>query len=124
VQFKSLPSDSLIMFILIYSSTHNTQIERVWLEVGQQFAQRWKAFFEQLEERYSLDAKDPHHLWLLVTLFLDDINEDVKEFVETFNSHSVKNTEQGSMSPKVWSFLISNFPSQTFFNRPCALWAK
>jgi hypothetical protein len=31
------------------SSTHNTRIERLWVEVGTQFAQRWRGFFSQLE---------------------------------------------------------------------------
>ena len=31
------------------SSTHNTQIERLWVEVGTQFARSWRAFFFRLE---------------------------------------------------------------------------
>jgi hypothetical protein len=27
------------------SSTFNTRIERLWVEVGSQFARRWRAFF-------------------------------------------------------------------------------
>jgi hypothetical protein len=93
-----------------YSSTHNTRIERVWLEVGVQFARRWKAFYEQLESFYGLDPHRPEHLWLLNTLFLDDLNEDVKMFVETFNNHGIKNSDMGSRTPSVsalWQFTLS-----------------
>lgn len=32
------------------SSTRNTRIERLWLEVGTQFARAWRAFFSRLED--------------------------------------------------------------------------
>jgi hypothetical protein len=83
------------------SSTHNTRIERVWVEVGVQFARRWKAFFERLEEHYFLRPDKPEHLWLLNTLFLEEINQDVQMFVHHFNNHGVKNSDMGSKTPKV-----------------------
>jgi hypothetical protein len=91
-----------------YSSTHNTRIERVWLEVGLQFAHRWKALFERLEASYGLDPQKPDHLWLLSVLFLDNINDDVQLFTHTFNNHNVKNAAQGSQSPKA-SFCVYTY---------------
>ncbi|KIM60740.1 hypothetical protein SCLCIDRAFT_36106, partial [Scleroderma citrinum Foug A] len=58
------------------SSTRNCRIERLWVEVGSQFARRWRAFFTCLERIHLLDAQNPTHLWLLHTLFLDDIGHD------------------------------------------------
>ena len=37
------------------SSTHNTQIERLWVEVGMQFTCSWHAFFFHLERLHHLD---------------------------------------------------------------------
>ncbi|KAJ3568669.1 hypothetical protein NP233_g5559 [Leucocoprinus birnbaumii] len=68
-------------------STGNVRIERLWVEVGTQFARQWKVFFMHLESDHLLDKKNPHHLWLLHCLFLDELNEDVKEFQSNWNCH-------------------------------------
>src|SRR5689334_20600060 len=55
------------------SSTFNTRIERLWVEVGTQFARSWRAFFTRLEKDHLLERTDPRHLWLLHRLFLQEI---------------------------------------------------
>jgi len=55
---------------------YNTQIERLWIESKHHFAWGWKAFFTCLERFYFLNKDDPHHIWLLHTLFLEDIQND------------------------------------------------
>ncbi|KAJ7646936.1 hypothetical protein FB45DRAFT_974803 [Roridomyces roridus] len=82
------------------SSTHNTRIERLWVEVGSQFARRWRAFFYRLEALHGLDRTNPHHLWLLHALFLDFINEDCEQFREEWNCHPISG-EGHDMSPEV-----------------------
>ncbi|KAJ7043418.1 hypothetical protein C8F04DRAFT_894034, partial [Mycena alexandri] len=67
----------------MYRSTNNTRIERLWVEVGSQFARRWRVFF------YRLDRTNPHHLWLLHLLFLDLINLDCKNFRAEWNCHPI-----------------------------------
>lgn len=62
------------------SSTHNSRIERLWVEVGTQFARLWRAFFLRLERLHHLDRQNAHHLWLLHFLFLDSINQDCDSF--------------------------------------------
>ncbi|KAJ7134187.1 hypothetical protein C8R44DRAFT_955846 [Mycena epipterygia] len=62
------------------SSTRNTQIEQLWVEVGT--ARWWRAFFTQLRRLHHLDRKNPGHLWLLHQLFLPSINNDCQEFQE------------------------------------------
>ncbi|THU81709.1 hypothetical protein K435DRAFT_692983, partial [Dendrothele bispora CBS 962.96] len=67
-------------------STHNTRIERLWVEVGRQFVRAWRAFFFRLEDLHQLDRNNPHHLWILHFLFLDAINADTKTFQNEWNS--------------------------------------
>lgn len=73
----------------LLSSTHNTRIERLWVEVGSQFARGWRAFFYRLEWIHGLDAENPYHLWLLHYLFLNDINTDCDTFRNHWNSHPI-----------------------------------
>ncbi|KAF9064224.1 hypothetical protein BDP27DRAFT_1230795 [Rhodocollybia butyracea] len=86
------------------SSTHNTRIERLWVEVGSQFARAWRAFFFRLEELHGLDRKNLFHLWLLQFLFLDLINNDCKEFTENWNAHPISG-EGHDRSPNDLLFL-------------------
>ena len=86
--------------ITLYRSTHNTRIERLWLETGRHFARAWRAFFTRLERLHRLDRDDPHQIWLLQTLFLDDIQHDCNEFQNEWNSHPLSGKGQG-MSPNV-----------------------
>ncbi|KAJ6498082.1 hypothetical protein C8R47DRAFT_934187, partial [Mycena vitilis] len=71
------------------SSTHNTRIERLWVEVGSQFARRWRAFFYRLEALHGLDRGNPTHLWLLHRLFLEMINDDCRTFQTEWNAHPI-----------------------------------
>lgn len=87
--------------LLVYSSTHNTRIERLWVEVGTQFARRWRSFFTRLEQDYGLNVRNPAHLWLLSTMFLDDINNDCEEFVQNWNQHGISGTETHNRAPIV-----------------------
>ncbi|KAJ7122623.1 hypothetical protein C8R43DRAFT_899656, partial [Mycena crocata] len=70
-------------------STRNTRIERLWVEVGSQFARRWRGFFQRLKRLHKLDPDNPHHLWLLHYVFLDNINQDCREFQENWNNHPI-----------------------------------
>ncbi|KAJ3966690.1 hypothetical protein EV361DRAFT_808597, partial [Lentinula raphanica] len=80
-------------------STRNNRIERLWVEVGAQFARRWQAFFQRLEILHGLDASNESHLWLLHYLFLDEINADCKQFCNDWNSHPISG-EGHDQSPK------------------------
>ncbi|KAJ7053516.1 hypothetical protein C8F01DRAFT_996534, partial [Mycena amicta] len=82
------------------SSTSNTRIERLWVEVGSQFARCWRAFFYRLENCHCLDRKNAQHLWLLHYLFLDMINEDCDEFRRTWNIKPISG-EGHNKSPEV-----------------------
>lgn len=58
------------------SSTQNTRIEKLWVEVGSQFVRRWRAFFTLLERLHRLNISNQAHLCLLHILFLDQIIDD------------------------------------------------
>ena len=87
-------------------STRNTRIERLWVEVGTQFARCWQGFFTRLEKMHMLDPQNPHHVWLLHLLFLDDINNDCNDFKEEWNCHPISGPDTSNKSPKVNSMMI------------------
>ncbi|KAJ7458292.1 hypothetical protein B0H11DRAFT_1873258 [Mycena galericulata] len=71
------------------TSTRNTRIERLWVEVGTQFARQWRGFFLRLERLHRFDPDNPHHLWLLHYLFLGELNEDCNQFQDEWNHHPI-----------------------------------
>ncbi|KAJ6497288.1 hypothetical protein C8R45DRAFT_898592 [Mycena sanguinolenta] len=81
------------------SSTRNTRIERLWVDVGSQFVRRWRGFFQRLERLHYLDSDRPGHLWLLHTLFLDSINENCEEFQNNWNTHPMNGAGTANKSP-------------------------
>ncbi|KAJ7348275.1 hypothetical protein DFH08DRAFT_698620, partial [Mycena albidolilacea] len=81
------------------SSTRNTRIERLWGEVGSHFARRWRGFFLRLERIHRLDRENPHHLWLLHYLFLDQINEACEEFQTQWNHHPISGRAGNDQTP-------------------------
>ncbi|KAJ7070011.1 hypothetical protein C8F01DRAFT_976418, partial [Mycena amicta] len=80
-------------------STNNTRIERLWVEVGSDFARAWRAFFYRLEDQHQLERKDPKHLWLLHHLFLDLINDDCITFQRKWNRKPISG-EGHDQSPR------------------------
>ncbi|KIJ33433.1 hypothetical protein M422DRAFT_264537 [Sphaerobolus stellatus SS14] len=80
------------------SSTHNTRIKRLWVEVATQFARRWRAFFFHLERLHGLNRHNPHHIWLIGERFLAEINDDCDLFCENWNTHPISTC--GNMSPQ------------------------
>lgn len=86
---------------ILLRSTHNTRIERLWVEVGKQFLRAWRAFFYRLESSYGLQRGNKFHIWLLNELFLEVIDDDCKKFSKDWNRHSIDNTAVQHMSPNV-----------------------
>jgi hypothetical protein len=82
-------------------STRNIRIERLWVEVGTQFARRWRAFFTRVGRLHHLDRKNLSHLWLLHCLFLPALNNDCKEFQNEWNLHPISGRLTNDQSPAV-----------------------
>ena len=109
--------ESLIANDMRHSSTRNCRIERLWVEVGSQFARRWRAFFTRLERMHMLDAQNPTHIWLLHLLFLDDIDQDCQMFRSEWNWHPISGPGTNNKSPKVKFTVVSPlFISITYLN--------
>ena len=89
------------------SSTRNCRIECLWVEVGSQFARCWRAFFTHLERIHLLDAQNPTHLWLLHTLFLNDIGHNCHMFWEEWNWHPISSPDTNNKCPKVMLNVVS-----------------
>ncbi|KAJ7936942.1 hypothetical protein B0H13DRAFT_1589341, partial [Mycena leptocephala] len=87
------------------SSTTNTRIERLWVEVGVQFARRWRAFFTRLGNLHRLDRKNAHHIWLLHQLFLANVNDDCREFQTQWNAHPISGRGTNDQSPADLRFI-------------------
>ncbi|KAJ7469655.1 hypothetical protein FB451DRAFT_1038561 [Mycena latifolia] len=94
-----------VVFDNWHRSTRNTRIERLWVEVGTQFARRWRAFFTRLGRLHKLDRKNPGHLWLLHKLFLTELNEDCQEFQDEWNLHPISGRLTSDQSPADMRFL-------------------
>ncbi|KAF9246834.1 hypothetical protein BU15DRAFT_69696 [Melanogaster broomeanus] len=86
------------------TSTHNTRIERMWVETGVRFTRPWRAFFHRLEWLHQLDHSNQHHLWLLHYLFLAEINADCATFTEEWNAHPISG-EGHNESPNDMRFM-------------------
>ena len=101
---------------LTVSSTHNTRIECLWLEVASQFTRRWQAFFGRLEKLHCLNRCNTSHLWLLQVLFLDLINVNCDAFKHDWNNHPMSTLR--NQTPLVHVYLetcnISHWQARTY----------
>lgn len=83
-----------------FRSVHNIRIERLWVEVGRTIVAKWKPFFESLEAFHGLRVDSAAHLWLIHHLFLDNINDDIHEWAEDWNSHIMRLKGQKDRAPR------------------------
>lgn len=81
------------------SSVHNIRIERLWFDVTKQLGAKWADFFQDLELRHGLDINNSYHIWLLHTLFLQMVNDEIDFFIKNWNSHRLQMRGQRSRSP-------------------------
>ncbi|KAJ7431755.1 hypothetical protein FB451DRAFT_1066435 [Mycena latifolia] len=71
-------------------SVHNVRIEWLWGDVTAQIGATWADAFTMLEVRHGLDINNVHHIWLLHYLFLHQINEQLRFFMEAWNQHRIQ----------------------------------
>ncbi|TFK18717.1 hypothetical protein FA15DRAFT_683205 [Coprinopsis marcescibilis] len=80
-------------------NVHNVQIERLWVDVTAQVGSSWYNAFIELEIHYDLDINNPSHIWLLQHLFLQNINQHLAFFAESWNHHRIQIRSGPSRSP-------------------------
>ena len=96
--------------ILVGSSTHNEQIERLWRDVFRCVSQHYYELFYDLEGRRKLDPLNDTDLYCLHFVFLPRIAKHLKEFQESWNHHSL--STENNMSPYQILFLDSSNSTQ------------
>jgi hypothetical protein len=78
-------------------SVHNQRIERLWVDL-KRVIKIYIIVFHYLEENCGLDIENEVYLYCLHYVYLPRINNTLKLFSETWNSHSIR-TEH-NLSPK------------------------
>ncbi|KAJ7621560.1 hypothetical protein DFH06DRAFT_1009844 [Mycena polygramma] len=81
------------------SSVHNVRIERLWADITAQIGATWSEMFTVLEVRHGLDINNVCHIWLLHYLFLHQINEQLRFFMEAWNQHQIRIRDGPNRSP-------------------------
>ncbi|KAJ7456996.1 hypothetical protein FB451DRAFT_1341984 [Mycena latifolia] len=80
-------------------SVHNVRIERLWADVTAQIGATWADLFTVLEIRHGLDINNVYHIWLLHYLFLRQINNQLRFFMEAWNQHQIQIRDGPNRSP-------------------------
>ena len=78
---------------------HNTRIERLWVDIVHDLSSKWKELFEVLEIHHGLDPDRMAHVWLVHHLFLNEMNAELIEWVQGWNSHKMQLRGQRNQSP-------------------------
>ncbi|KAF8350840.1 hypothetical protein F5887DRAFT_875918 [Amanita rubescens] len=71
-------------------SVHNTRSERLWVDLVTDLSDKWRRFFQDLETHHGMNAEDGYHTWLLQHLFLDELNRELQEWVQSWNHHKMQ----------------------------------
>ncbi|KAJ7088390.1 hypothetical protein B0H15DRAFT_780666 [Mycena belliarum] len=78
---------------------HNVRIERLWADVTAQIGATWADIFLLLEVHHGLNINNTSHIWLLHYLFLRQINDQLRFFMEAWNQHQIRIRDGPSRSP-------------------------
>jgi hypothetical protein len=71
----------------------------LWVDLKVQLAHKWVDFFTALELYHGLDAENSNHIWLLQYLFLTELNDEIGQFVASWNNHILRHDGERSESP-------------------------
>ncbi|KAJ6477121.1 hypothetical protein C8R47DRAFT_985105 [Mycena vitilis] len=80
-------------------SVHNVRIERLWADVTAQIGATWADMFILLEVHHGLNINNACHIWLLHYLFLGQINQQLRFFMEAWNQHQIRIRDGPNRSP-------------------------
>ncbi|KAK6992517.1 hypothetical protein R3P38DRAFT_3083810 [Favolaschia claudopus] len=81
-------------------SVHNIRIERLWVDFTSGIGDKWATFFFDLELYYGLSHDNPAHIWLLHHLILEQLNQEVQEWADAWNSHKIRLEGERRQSPR------------------------
>jgi hypothetical protein len=82
-----------------HRSVHNVRIERLWADVTAQIGATWADVFILLEVQHGLNINNVDHIWLLHYLFLHQINDQLRFFMESWNQHQIRIRDGPNRSP-------------------------
>jgi hypothetical protein len=92
-------SNAGVLLIALFRSVHNTRIERLWVDLKTQLTHKWVDFFSDLELHHGLDAENPNHIWLLQYLFITELNNEIVQFIASWNNHLLRHDGERAQSP-------------------------
>lgn len=82
--------------MLTGSSTHNQRIERLWKDMHNCVTVLYYKIFYFMEEQDLLNSLDELHLWALHYVYLPRINKSLSEFIQAWNNHPMRTTNNKS----------------------------
>jgi len=88
-------------------SVHNVRIERLWRDMHRVVTKRYQSIFRTLEEEYAVNFDIPENVWIIQSIFLPSINEQLSIFKGSWNNHTMKmQEEKGKFSPSSINLLM------------------
>ncbi|KAJ7026752.1 hypothetical protein C8F04DRAFT_966135 [Mycena alexandri] len=81
------------------TDVHNVRIERLWADITAQIGATWADVFIILELHHGLNINNAYHIWLLHYLFLNQINLQLRFFMEAWNQHQIRICNGPNRSP-------------------------
>ena len=78
---------------------HNTRSERLWVDLVNDLADKWRTFFQDLETHHGFNAEDGDHTWLLHRLFLEELNCELDIWTKGWNNHKMQLRGERNKSP-------------------------
>lgn len=77
------------------SSTSNTRVEGMWDKLRRMHTQWWMMYFSRFVEIGEYDLSNPVHKHLCIYIHLPILKQQLKQWKEIWNSHSMRKTKVG-----------------------------
>ena len=87
-------------------SVHNQRVERMWRDVFTNVIGYYKNHLETITAKYDIELTD-NNIWIIQSLYLDGINEELRKFQLNWNSHSMR-SELNNVTPNGKELLNTN----------------